>query len=179
MRSTTDAITSEQENSFFRIPAATSTALFCHNSSPINRVPSAGINGTSVDSDQSRPILRLLLIALHSVLHTNVATIPILSALPRTSSELWNFPVVFQNEACPTSVGNLDETEKRRPARHAGLNGPQDSRCPRPSARLWNCPPHRADQRRSACRQSRHSLSRALETRAGRLHRLRLGSFGE
>jgi len=41
------------------------------------------------------------------------------------------------------------ETKNRRPARHAGIDGPQDSGRVGIAARLWNRAANRADQRRS------------------------------
>src|SRR6267378_4004492 len=67
------------------------------------------------------------------------------------------------------------ETKNGRPTGHVGVDGPQDSRCPGTAARLWNRAAHRADQRRSAGRESRDSVSRAVEAGARRRDRLRVG----
>src|SRR6185436_49344 len=44
---------------------------------------------------------------------------------------------------------------------------------------LWDRPPHRADERRSAGGQLRHALSGSAQARAGRLYRVGMGRLGE
>src|ERR1700728_781455 len=68
------------------------------------------------------------------------------------------------------------KTIKGRLTGHASVDGPKDSRSSGTAARLWNRPAHRADQRRSAGRESGHSVSGAVEAGARRRHRVRVGA---
>src|SRR5712692_1827809 len=94
-----------------------------------------------------------------------------------------DLPVAFPKEVCDLSCWKPKrrcyETKDGCPAGHVGVDGPQDSRCPGTAARLWNRAAHRADQRRSACRESRDSVSRAVEAGARRRDRLGVGRLGE
>src|SRR5207245_8063537 len=98
-----------------------------------------------------------------------------LSCFPR------DLPVVFPKEVwhppCWKPKWRCYETKDGCPARYLGADGPQDSRCPGTAARLWNRAAHWADQRRSAGGESRDSVSRAVEARARRCDRIRVGGL--
>src|ERR1700682_5195900 len=94
-----------------------------------------------------------------------------------------DLPVVFPKGVCHPSywkpTRRCCETKNGRPAGHIGVDGPQDSRCLGTVARLWNRAAHRADQRRSAGRESRDSVSRAVEAGARRRDHIRVGRLRE
>src|SRR5215472_17553085 len=79
-------------------------------------------------------------------------------------------------------VGNQndgDEAKNGGSAGHSGVDDSEDPGCPGAAPWLRHRAAHRADQRRSAGGESRHSLSRAVEAGAGGCHRIRVGSLGQ
>src|SRR6185312_2901203 len=92
-------------------------------------------------------------------------------------------PVVFQKEVWHSSVVyqkvSVHVAEDRCETRHFGSHGAQNPGSAWRSAWIRHRAEDRTDQRRPALGEPGHSLPLALETGAGRLHRLRLGSIGE
>src|SRR6267143_2000129 len=133
-----------------------------------------------------RAMLQGLSFQVHAPDHRSLIspTVLLLRYFPRPpSGMLDDLPVAFPKEVCHLScwkpTRRCYETKNGRPAGHVGADGPQDSRCLGTFARLWNRAAHRADQRRPVGRESRDSVSRAVEAGARRRDRIRVGRLRE